>query len=45
MGTKSEKVLQLKLELKKWEYEFKKDNNRPPGKSDIKKFPEIGTFL
>jgi hypothetical protein len=31
-----EKCLDLKLEVKAWEYEFKEENGRPPSKDDIK---------
>ncbi|KAK6456583.1 DNA replication/checkpoint protein [Scheffersomyces xylosifermentans] len=32
----SEEILQVRSDIKKWEYAFKEKNDRPPSKSDIK---------
>lgn len=34
---------EVKLEIKAWEYNFRKENGRNPTKDDIKKNTKIGT--
>ena len=44
MTTDSVSLKQLKKEIKDWEYAFHAQQGRKPGKEDILKNKEIGTF-